>query len=237
MEKFMSVVGDGVSKLPPGFRFEPTDEEIVFLYLARKTFSNPLPAVLIPDIDNILSFDPWELPGNLEEDRYFFSNKEDNNRSGTGTRSGYWKSTGSVKRISCSKTTAIVGIRKSFVFYKVGKHENGRRAVRTDWIMHEYYIALSENTANNDTTINQMNVNSQGSLVRIGNWTLCHIFLEKTSTKTQVDEDDNYKNRSYDLITEDLSDTDSCSASSSSAQYYSDSSIFTDKDEVSSSSS
>lgn len=58
----LNFVTDGGSKLPPGFRFQPTDEEIVFQYLSRKIFSHPLPAQVIPEID-IFSFDPWELPG------------------------------------------------------------------------------------------------------------------------------------------------------------------------------
>ncbi|KAH6829729.1 hypothetical protein C2S53_012855, partial [Perilla frutescens var. hirtella] len=140
MEK-LNVVRDGGRKLPPGFRFQPTDEEIVFQYLSRKTFSHPLPALLIQEFD-VFSFDPWELPGDPEQDRYFFCNKEDNN-IGYGRKidrssdySGFWKATGSIKPIICSKKMPIVGIRKSFVFH---------RGVRTDWIMHEYYIALSGN--------------------------------------------------------------------------------------------
>ncbi|KAL0355047.1 UNVERIFIED_CONTAM: NAC domain-containing protein 83 [Sesamum radiatum] len=65
MDKF-NFVRDGESKLPPGFRFQPTDEEIVFQYLARKTFSYPLPASVIPEI-NVFSFHPWELPGNVAQ--------------------------------------------------------------------------------------------------------------------------------------------------------------------------
>ncbi|KAL0380250.1 UNVERIFIED_CONTAM: NAC domain-containing protein 83 [Sesamum angustifolium] len=121
------------------------DEEIVFQYLAHKTFSHPLPPLLIPEID-VSTFDPWELPGNSDQDKYFFSNKEGNarrngDRISRGTCSGHWKATGSTKRIICSKRMPIVGIRKSLVFYK-GKSP---RACRTDWIMHEYFIALSGN--------------------------------------------------------------------------------------------
>lgn len=61
MEKF-NFVKDGAIKLPPGFRFQPTDEEIVFQYLIRKTFSCPLPASIIPEI-NISNHEPWDLPG------------------------------------------------------------------------------------------------------------------------------------------------------------------------------
>lgn len=62
MEKF-SLVREGESKLPPGFRFQPTDEEIVFQYLSRKTFNHPMPALVIPELD-VFTYDPWELPGN-----------------------------------------------------------------------------------------------------------------------------------------------------------------------------
>lgn len=58
------------------------------------------------------------------------------------TDSGFWKATGTSKRIICSNRMPIVGIKKSFVFHRRTKHH---RVVRTDWAMHEYYITLSEN--------------------------------------------------------------------------------------------
>ncbi|TXG68433.1 hypothetical protein EZV62_003368 [Acer yangbiense] len=59
----------GVMRLPPGFRFQPTDEELVFQYLKCKIFSCPLPATVIPHI-NICRYDPWDLPaGNMEQER------------------------------------------------------------------------------------------------------------------------------------------------------------------------
>jgi hypothetical protein len=48
--------------LPPGFRFHPTDEELVVHYLKKKTASMPLPVTIIAEID-LYKFDPWELPG------------------------------------------------------------------------------------------------------------------------------------------------------------------------------
>ncbi|RRT58696.1 hypothetical protein B296_00029108 [Ensete ventricosum] len=56
------VARHGVLRLPPGFRFHPTDEELVVQYLRTKVFSCPLPASIIPDI-NLSNFDPWDLPG------------------------------------------------------------------------------------------------------------------------------------------------------------------------------
>lgn len=86
--------------------------------------------------------------GNLDQDRYFFANRELNhwnvNRSSRGSCVGFWKFTGSDKRI-CSKRMPIVGIKRTLVFYK-GKHPF---ATRTDWFMHVYCIAISGNTACN----------------------------------------------------------------------------------------
>ncbi|XP_060204171.1 NAC domain-containing protein 83-like [Lycium barbarum] len=175
MDKF-NFVKDGAIKLPPGFRFQPTDEEIVFQYLIRKTFSCPLPASIIPEI-NICKHDPWDLPGDMEQDRYFFSNKEakyrNGNRANRATLGGYWKPTGLDKQITCSKRKPILGMKKTLVFYK-GKSQN---ASRTDWIMHEYRLVLPKNPPSNFKNP------SQSSLVQIGNWVLCHIFLKKRNGK------------------------------------------------------
>lgn len=51
-------------RLPPGFRFDPTDQELVLYYLKPKVFSLPLPASVIPEI-SLKKYDPWDLPGNM----------------------------------------------------------------------------------------------------------------------------------------------------------------------------
>ena len=48
-------------QLPPGFRFHPTDEELIVHYLKRKASSAPLPVAIIAEVD-LYKFDPWELP-------------------------------------------------------------------------------------------------------------------------------------------------------------------------------
>ena len=48
-------------QLPPGFRFHPTDEELVVQYLKKKADSVPLPVSIIAEVD-LYKFDPWELP-------------------------------------------------------------------------------------------------------------------------------------------------------------------------------
>lgn len=52
--------------LPPGFRFHPTDEELVMHYLCRKCASQSIAVPIIAEID-LYKYDPWELPG-----KFFF---------------------------------------------------------------------------------------------------------------------------------------------------------------------
>lgn len=63
MEKRSFIKNRGVLRLPPGFRFHPTDEELVIQYLRRKVTGLPLPASVIPETD-VCKSDPWDLPGN-----------------------------------------------------------------------------------------------------------------------------------------------------------------------------
>ena len=52
----------GSSCLPPGFRFHPTDEELIDYYLKRKVEGLEIELEVIPVID-LYKFDHWELPG------------------------------------------------------------------------------------------------------------------------------------------------------------------------------
>ncbi|CAK9162904.1 unnamed protein product [Ilex paraguariensis] len=45
----------------PGFRFHPTDEELVGFYLMRKIQQQSIPIELIKQVD-IYKYDPWDLP-------------------------------------------------------------------------------------------------------------------------------------------------------------------------------
>ena len=62
MESIDSSTGSQHPNLPPGFRFHPTDEELVVQYLKKKASSAPLPVAIIAEVD-LYKFDPWELPG------------------------------------------------------------------------------------------------------------------------------------------------------------------------------
>ncbi|KAJ0988771.1 hypothetical protein J5N97_007127 [Dioscorea zingiberensis] len=156
-------------RLPPGFRFHPTDEELVVQYLRRKVYSCPLPASIIPEID-LGKHDPWELPGASEQEKYYFNLRESKYPSGSrhnrATSSGYWKATGRDKQIAAARGSPVVGMKKVLVFYK-GKPPHG---CRTDWIMHEYRLAGDKNST------------SSGR-----DWVLCRIFLKKRAAKMDTE--------------------------------------------------
>lgn len=55
--------------LPPGFRFHPTDEELVAYYLKRKINGRKIELEVIPEVD-LYKCEPWDLPGMYH---YYFS--------------------------------------------------------------------------------------------------------------------------------------------------------------------
>ncbi|KAF9622380.1 hypothetical protein IFM89_031183 [Coptis chinensis] len=196
MEK-LNFVRNGVIKLPPGFRFHPTDEELVVQYLRRKVFACPLPASIIPEVD-ICKYEPWNLPGDSEQERYYFSTREakyrNGNRPNRATNSGYWKATGLDKKILASKSNnQVVGMKKTLVFYR-GKPS---KASRTDWIMHEYRLVDAGNRA---CILPQRKNSTQNSIKEMEDWVLCRIFLKKRSTRDVEDRVQSYnKNEVLDL--------------------------------------
>ncbi|KAK7317972.1 hypothetical protein RJT34_02644 [Clitoria ternatea] len=156
------------SELPPGFRFHPTDEELILYYLCNQATSKPCPASIIPEVD-IYKFDPWELPDKTEfgeNEWYFFSPRDRKYPNGVRPNraavSGYWKATGTDKPIHSGFKQ--VGVKKSLVFYK-GRPPKG---VKTDWIMHEFRLAES----------NKQGSRKIGSM-RLDDWVLCRIYKKK----------------------------------------------------------
>jgi hypothetical protein len=50
------------SCVPPGFRFHPTEEELVGYYLARKVASQKIDLDIIQEVD-LYRIEPWDLQG------------------------------------------------------------------------------------------------------------------------------------------------------------------------------
>ncbi|KAL3610849.1 hypothetical protein D5086_001869 [Populus alba] len=57
-------MGSSTVNLPPGFRFCPSDEELVVHFLHRKAALLPCHPDVIPDL-GLYPYDPWQLDGTL----------------------------------------------------------------------------------------------------------------------------------------------------------------------------
>ncbi|KAK4255840.1 hypothetical protein QN277_008784 [Acacia crassicarpa] len=128
--------------LPPGFRFHPTDEELITYYLLKKVLDNNFSGRAIAEVD-LNKCEPWELPEKAkmgEKEWYFFSLRDRKYptglRTNRATEAGYWKATGKDREIYSSKICGLVGMKKTLVFYR-GRAPKGEKS---NWVMHEYRL-------------------------------------------------------------------------------------------------
>ncbi|KAG8094477.1 hypothetical protein GUJ93_ZPchr0012g21732 [Zizania palustris] len=133
---------DSGGELPPGFRFHPTDEELITYYLLRKVVDGSFNGRAIAEID-LNKCEPWELPEKAkmgEKEWYFYSLRDRKYptglRTNRATGAGYWKATGKDREIRSGRTGALVGMKKTLVFYR-GRAPKGQK---TQWVMHEYRL-------------------------------------------------------------------------------------------------
>ncbi|XP_048550477.1 NAC domain-containing protein 78-like [Triticum urartu] len=133
---------DDPTSLAPGFRFHPTDEELVSYYLKRKVLGRPLKVDAIAEVD-LYKVEPWDLPArsrlrSRDSQWYFFSrlDRKHANRARTNraTAGGYWKTTGKDREVRHG--ARVVGMKKTLVFH-AGRAPKGER---TNWVMHEYRL-------------------------------------------------------------------------------------------------
>ncbi|KAF0895599.1 hypothetical protein E2562_013908 [Oryza meyeriana var. granulata] len=170
-------------RVPPGFRFHPTEEELVGYYLARKVQAMDLVGGIIQELD-LCSIEPWDLQARCsswqqaaeqeqEQEWYFFSYKDRKYPSGTrtnrATAAGFWKATGRDKPVASTRSpSAVIGMRKTLVFYR-GRAPNG---TKTDWIIHEYRLV-----ADHQHQHQQQHQEQEG-------WVVCRAFQKPTTTTT-----------------------------------------------------
>uniref|UniRef100_A0A8R7QWR6 NAC domain-containing protein n=1 Tax=Triticum urartu TaxID=4572 RepID=A0A8R7QWR6_TRIUA len=169
--------------LPPGFRFQPTDVEIITFYLVPKVLKKVFDTTVVKEVD-LNKCEPWDLLKKVnmgEKGRYFFSQKglkySTGIRTNRATKAGYWKATGKDKEIIHPLTMSIIGMKKTLVFYK-GRAPKGEK---TNWIMHEYRLKSGKQPTPGlpadiakATTIN---ASSKGEYV------VCRIFHKSTGLK------------------------------------------------------
>ncbi|CAL1410022.1 unnamed protein product [Linum trigynum] len=104
----------------PGFRFHPTEEELVEFYLRRKVEGKRFNVELDHYFLGPLSLRAMAAIG--EKEWFFYVPRDRKYRNGDRPNtSGYWKA-------------RSIGLKKTLVFYS-GKAPKG---IRTSWIMNEY---------------------------------------------------------------------------------------------------
>ncbi|KAK4486019.1 hypothetical protein RD792_008681 [Penstemon davidsonii] len=150
-----------VKVFPPGYRFHPTDDELIIHYLKKKTMNEPIPCNKIPEV-NIYKYNPQQLSEKfppLEENIWYFFTPRDRKfqssvRVNRVACTGNWKATAKDKPVCYNGE--IVGSKKVLVFYE-GKS-------KTNWIMYEYTVK--------ENNLKRKNTNN----MRMDDWVLCRIY-------------------------------------------------------------
>ncbi|XP_077233686.1 uncharacterized protein LOC143875989 [Tasmannia lanceolata] len=201
-----------IGNLPLGYRFHPTDQELVNGYLNPKNQGLKSKEEMIAEVD-VCKCEPWDLPGKSliptnDLEWFFFSpcNRKypNGHRSNRATEAGYWKATGPDREIksrsdrvksksrsaglkskSRSAGLGVIGKKKSLVFHK-GRAPNGKA---TSWIIHEYRATKNELDGKDD--------GGQGSFV------LCRLFNknpDENSGNSNCDVDANNGDSNFDMV-------------------------------------
>ncbi|GJX15574.1 protein BEARSKIN2 [Tanacetum coccineum] len=171
-------MGSSNGGVPPGFRFHPTDEELLHFYLKKKISFEKFDMDVIREVD-LNKIEPWDLQERCkigstpENEWYFFSHKDKKyptgSRTNRATNAGFWKATG---RDKCIRNTfKKIGMRKTLVFYR-GRAPHGQK---TDWIMHEYRL---EDVDNNHDPLNPLQISSSED-----GWVICRVFKKRNLFK------------------------------------------------------
>ncbi|KAK3153928.1 hypothetical protein QOZ80_2BG0183360 [Eleusine coracana subsp. coracana] len=176
--------------LPPGFRFYPSDEELVSFYLRKKVANERVASGTLVEVD-LHAREPWELPDVAKltaEEWYFFSFRDrkyaTGSRTNRATKTGYWKATGKDRVVHELGTCTMVGMRKTLVFY-LGRAPNGQK---TGWVMHEFRLETPNTSPKED-------------------WVLCRVFNKSKPSETTQSGIVLHNNHACNLLCSMQSDT------------------------------
>ncbi|PON62646.1 NAC domain containing protein [Parasponia andersonii] len=174
--------------LPPGFRFYPSDEELVCHYLYKKICNEEALKGTLVEID-LHTCEPWQLPdvAKLNANEWYFFSFRDRKyatgyRTNRATTSGYWKATGKDRTVVDPMTKEIVGMRKTLVFYR-NRAPNG---IKTGWIMHEFRLETPHMPPKED-------------------WVLCRVF-HKSKSESNTEVSNQQLNNNNNLVSSPPSD-------------------------------
>ncbi|CAD6243487.1 unnamed protein product [Miscanthus lutarioriparius] len=188
------------STLPPGFRFYPSDEELVCHYLHKKVANERIAKGTLVEVD-LHAREPWELPEVAKltaTEWYFFSFRDrkyaTGSRTNRATKTGYWKATGKDREVRSSG--AVVGMRKTLVFYR-GRAPIG---VKSGWVMHEFRLDAPHSPPRED-------------------WVLCRVFQKTKSDGGDGQDGDSSSSPAFAGTSHAMPEPDHYSAASSGGYY------------------
>ncbi|TVU26863.1 hypothetical protein EJB05_29432 [Eragrostis curvula] len=139
----MATGGDPL--VTPGFRFYPTEEELLSFYLRHRLAGTRADVERFIPVVDIYRYHPRDLQAmagaaNVSdtEQWFFFCPRTEREVHGgrpvRTTPSGYWKATGSPSGVVSSSADRVLGEKRTMVFYE-GRAPTG---TKTPWKMNEY---------------------------------------------------------------------------------------------------
>ncbi|KAK7840874.1 nac transcription factor 32, partial [Quercus suber] len=171
---------------PPGFRFDPTDRELVKYYLKPRVLNKPLPELSFMEVD-LYNQNPDTLADYGEKIWYFFTPRnrkyQNGSRPNRAAGDGYWKANGADVQIK--EKGVIIGFKKTLSFMR-GKPPKGEK---TGWIMHEYKINAPTPTKRSENDM------------RLDDCVLCRIYNKKERIRNE--DEDHSKDASSISLPED----------------------------------
>ncbi|XP_010046701.2 NAC domain-containing protein 68 [Eucalyptus grandis] len=166
-------------KIPIGFTFVPTDQELIIHYLKPKVTGDPIPVSdIFADVD-LYKFDPRTLIENrkgagIDEDEWYFFTPRDRkyqcgSRPNRCSPGGFWRVTRKESVVRMENKT--IGYKNSLAFYR---GDSKRQGDRTALNMHEY--RLKEDEKRDRPSIGgKKGVKDK----RLDEWVLCKVYTPR----------------------------------------------------------
>ncbi|KAK4752169.1 hypothetical protein SAY87_020967 [Trapa incisa] len=142
----MNTIQAAIRIMPVGYRFKPTEEELLQHYLMRKHLGIAEASCVIPEVD-LYGWEPEELPTKFSESSvvqpedlqwWFFCEKRPGLMRQRSTNGGFWKKTGRTIEVKISRdgSERVIGSKNILMFFR-GTFSNN---TKTEWVMHEFHL-------------------------------------------------------------------------------------------------
>ncbi|KAG2591991.1 NAC domain-containing protein 41-like [Panicum virgatum] len=157
--------------LPPGFRFVPTDQEVIVYYLLRRIRGQPLP------VGDIVEDDPLSAPPRFllekhgrKRDAFFFAagqamngrgSRQKRSCAGGGTWQGQGRRKGAKGGDGERQRVRVGGEEIEWRKYALNFHEDDVKG-STGWVMHEYSITAPPSLAASPQRVYRIRLSGHG---------------------------------------------------------------------------